>query len=311
MLKKLNKLRIMKLVKALAKNLCPPFLWTGVKMGLKFLIKLHTDIRMPQVDLAKIFAANAALCSEARIKNRCFVLLCGPSVNKQDLTLLRDEFCIAVNEFYLHKNFDVVNPAFYFSSGVVHHGFDVSPQGITYLKRLDQQCKSQTMLFNITDHSFIQELGLFQGKKSHYFAFNSSYKNLENNGIDLTKPLCSYQGSSIAALQLMLGMGFKEIYILGADHNWFQDINQEDHTTQDKHFYNADRSAFYAVSKSTYKYSYFDLYRDSYFLWSQYISLKEYAQKSGIKIFNATEGGYLDVFERVRYESLFESPIKG
>lgn len=36
-----------------------------------------------------------------------------------------------------------------------------------------------------------------------------------------------------------------------------------------------------------------------------YLSAKKYAEEHGIKIYNATRGGKLEVFERVDFDSLF------
>ena len=42
----------------------------------------------------------------------------------------------------------------------------------------------------------------------------------------------------------------------------------------------------------------------NYRLWQNYKSLKRIAEKKHIKIYNATNGGYLDVFERITYEQI-------
>ena len=46
-------------------------------------------------------------------------------------------------------------------------------------------------------------------------------------------------------------------------------------------------------------------------LWQSYRLIKEYLSKSksGIKIYNATKGGLLDVFERVEYESVLDKRL--
>ena len=44
---------------------------------------------------------------------RCFILGNGPSLNEQDLSLLRNEHCFVTNRFVLHNNFEVVDPNFY------------------------------------------------------------------------------------------------------------------------------------------------------------------------------------------------------
>ncbi len=39
---------------------------------------------------------------------------------------------------------------------------------------------------------------------------------------------------------------------------------------------------------------------------NSYQKIKEYAEQKGIKIYNATRGGYLEVFERVNLDDLLQ-----
>ena len=96
-----------------------------------------------------------------------------------------------------------------------------------------------------------------------------------------------YGGATVtyACIQIAVYMGFKEIYLLGVDCNYCKGSNS------------------------------------NYFFWEQkadvmnhkedrmvlsYESAREYADSHGIKIYNATRGGMLEVFERVEFDSLFQ-----
>ena len=41
-----------------------------------------------------------------------------------------------------------------------------------------------------------------------------------------------------------------------------------------------------------------------------YISVKKYAEEHNIEVLNATRGGYLNVFERIEFEELFNKAGK-
>ena len=41
---------------------------------------------------------------------RIFILCCGPSIQQQDLTLLKDEITMAVSSFYMHKDLRSYSP---------------------------------------------------------------------------------------------------------------------------------------------------------------------------------------------------------
>ena len=93
------------------------------------------------------------------------------------------------------------------------------------------------------------------------------------------------------ALQAVIYMGFKKIYIIGADFNYIGD-GASDHN----HFI-----AGYSDKKratKTYVFDYEQIHKS-------YQAAKNYADKHGIQIFNATRGGRLEIFERVDFDSLF------
>ena len=79
-------------------------------------------------------------------------------------------------------------------------------------------------------------------------------------------------------------MGFKEIYLLGVDCNYKGKL----------HFYNSDKLEKKMINHN----------EDG--MIKCYRSAKKYADEHGIKIFNATRGGALEVFPRVDFDSLFE-----
>ncbi len=96
-----------------------------------------------------------------------------------------------------------------------------------------------------------------------------------------------------ASIFLMINLGYREIYLLGADHSWLESfyVNERNQVILgDKHFY-GDQSVVcpYSLSK-----------------WLQNVStgfrtherLSEYANYMGVKVYNATEGSYIDAYER-------------
>ena len=90
-------------------------------------------------------------------------------------------------------------------------------------------------------------------------------------------------------IQLAVYMGFREIYLLGVDFNF-----SSDYKDKSNHFV----STYYSKNSKT-----------GYFLEKEsleaYEAAKKYAENHGIKIFNATRGGKLEVFERRNFDELF------
>ena len=84
-------------------------------------------------------------------------------------------------------------------------------------------------------------------------------------------------------------MGFKEIYLLGVDFSFSSNYKDAcNHFI--KNYYTKDSKAIFFADKESLQ---------------AYMSAREYADKNGIKIYNATRGGKLEVFDRVDFDSLF------
>ena len=100
------------------------------------------------------------------------------------------------------------------------------------------------------------------------------------------------------AAQLAAYMGFKEIYLIGVDHHFHISQNNAgeiivDDSVKDyfSEKYNTDKENLYIpnTEKST----------------LTYVAMKEQCERRGIRVFNATRGGKLEVFKRVDFGSLF------
>jgi hypothetical protein len=103
-----------------------------------------------------------------------------------------------------------------------------------------------------------------------------------------------YSGQTVtySMIQFAAYMGFKEIYLIGVDCNYSKDnsvISAESYF--DKRLFNASRT--YAAPEV-----------DTNLL--AYARAKEVCDQKGIKIYNATRGGKLEIFPRADFDSLFE-----
>jgi hypothetical protein len=111
--------------------------------------------------------------------------------------------------------------------------------------------------------------------------------------------LPSPQSVSIFALMVALQLGFGEIYLLGVDHT---SLNFQNGQYTYHHFYTGQQpNSLGEMPPPPDLETEFSSYVT---LWRQYKALREVANARGVKIFNATRGGLLDVFPRVEFESL-------
>lgn len=96
-----------------------------------------------------------------------------------------------------------------------------------------------------------------------------------------------YSGATVvyACLQLAVYMGAKQIYLLGCDFSFSSNLGaKENHCC--------------GPANPTYTFNF-------EFVKKAYECAKRETEKMGVKIYNATRGGKLEVFDRVNFDSLF------
>lgn len=249
-----------------------------------------------------LFFAKNIIQKNIELKNihkdeKCFVIGNGPSLNKQDLTLLQDEFTFVMNEFYLHKDFQIISPNYY----CLIDDYYFKKENLFSLKEIEKVTfpnKKITFFFPALFKKSIREHHLFENNKKYYLAFKGRIINTYPKVyLDITKPISGGNFTSYACLFLARYMGFKKIYLVGFDHDWVTENGKEIGC----HFYDQIREAEDIPQE---KLIYFS---DQYKIRESYSIIKDLFLKGGVEIFNATKGGYLDVFKRIDYNSLFKN----
>lgn len=213
---------------------------------------------------------------------RCFIVATGSSLLAEDLEVLQahKEKCISMNRIYNIFGQTSWRPDYY----MIEDALMIEDLG-REIADLDVPVKFVSSI----PSSYWEQDGLQTSLKYQLF-------NLDHQGSDLpyfssNVERCIYEGSTVtyACMQLAAYMGFKEIYLLGVDFNYSDDLYDEKN-----HFagYQSDgKVRLNAVYPERMK--------------AAYESAERYANEHGIRIYNATRGGKLEVFERVEFDKLF------
>lgn len=274
-------------------------------------ISIHENLRVPFYSLGKkrdsILDDNmiSILQKNSRYKNihegeRVFILCTGPSISEMELTRLKNEKTIAVSGFYLHKDCQTISPDYYCLPTFENFlNFDSATE---YLRKIQEATLKSQYFFSFHEKQVVDKMREYDNRCVNYIAF-ASMPDFEKFDIDLTSLAPNPQSVSIMALEIALYMGFKTIYLIGTEHDCLV-------TKRYTHFYEYSESI---VSQGNqYENAQgelggpFDLELEStYNLWRQYKKIKQIAERNGAKIYNATKGGILDIFERVEFDTLF------
>ncbi|PFH85605.1 6-hydroxymethylpterin diphosphokinase MptE-like protein [Bacillus sp. AFS088145] len=209
------------------------------------------------------------------LNERCFIVATGPSLKMEDLEKLQGEITFSMNSICLAFDETDWRPTYYGIQDIGNY--------LTFekeIKELDSECKfigeSILKYTEVPGEFYIYPMNMLNHNWLHR-KYNTKFSN------DAFATV--YDGYTItySLIQIAVYMGIKEIYLLGTDCNYTTDLNH--------HFKNYDYfDPSYSVAGNK--------------MIHAFKVAKEYADLNNIKIFNATRGGMLEVFERVDLDNV-------
>lgn len=225
---------------------------------------------------------------------RIFIIGNGPSLKNTDLDLLKDEYTFSMNRISQIFNSTKWRPFFFLCT-------------TENIKKPEWRADIDEGILS-SKYSFVWD-SLESGSD-----LNKVIKIRCNNGSEITKNapdswwstdpefgFSKFGTSMLVSLQLSSFMGFSEIYILGADlgfkNNLFQRIlykfNLKNFLPDNNHFTKGYGTPGF----------------NSKILNNNMLAAHKLAKKNllkeGVKVYNATVGGKLEIYERVDYKTLF------
>lgn len=229
---------------------------------------------------------------------RCFIVCNGPSINRQDLLLLKNEIVFCVSNGYLHKDYKELAPKYYCIPSITYDGV-AHEDIIAMLKGIEKSLNNTVLFTSIFDRSFFTTNNLFINKNINYLLFAKDATASSAKIPDISSAVFSVRTVPVMCILIAMYMGFKEIYLLGTEYDKIM-------TGRYTYFYGKgnDYNGHMRDGENIQPLcEQFDGYSKT---WKQWRYLKDIAQKNNIKIYNATLGGILDEFERVNYEQIFK-----
>jgi len=221
--------------------------------------------------------------SELRDKYNCkriILLYTGTSVNNIDFKLLKDEYVFGCSHLAMHKDFDNLNINFY--ADVDTWGYRLHYFYSWWSQIIYSKTKPGTKIFlDASSYEFVKKLYGFREKDTYYLAFNSKFfDNASNVSIDIEKlNNIITLGIFSASICISIYMGFKNIYLVGADYTKDPMISG--------HFYDC-------VKIST---------QPSPELVRRHEIINEFANSRGVTIYNVVDNGFDSrTFKQIRTE---------
>lgn len=216
---------------------------------------------------------------------RLFLIANGPSIKDMDLSVLKDEYTMCMNRFYIYFDKIGFTPSFFVCVedlvlGQFAEDIDAIPM--------------ENKFVNWRLHSKI--------KNSHYlkesFAFNPFFQT------DITKPTHFGGTVTFACLQLAYHMGFTEVIIIGMDHSF-----------KEKGVANKIEVRHYEKDESHFDPNYFpkgmkwklpDLDKSEI----GYLIARQHYEQNGRKIIDATINGKCQIFPKGDFYQIYQAKDK-
>lgn len=220
---------------------------------------------------------------------RCFIVATGPSLTLEDVNKLKGEICWTCNSgINLLKQTDW-RPTYYaLSDGVAFKNLK------SVLDSIDMPCTFYNEKDIVWSGANIFPLPMWVNlylSTEDRLALPWSWRK-HRMSKDITKKVFMCSSVVHVIIQICIYMGFKEIYLLGCDcTNPFQHSSIADFKPED-------------LAKSV------DFRRADYNVYTfmeDYKLAKRFSEKHGVKIYNATRGGALEVFPRVDLGEILNS----
>jgi hypothetical protein len=212
----------------------------------------------------------------------CFIIGLGPSLKADDLSLLHQNHIISFSVNNIAKIYKETEwrPEYYVMTD--KNAF-LDPN----LAHPEQRCKKNAFLSEEQEEFWKNNFS----EKNIRFHWRYNLPDMEEELFsDNVAKVCGNGGTCIyMCLQIAVYMGFKNIYLLGIDlTDMSQGVKQ---SPTYKHFYQEEELTG-------------RLWLD--LILKGYKSARKYADTHHVHIYNATRGGYLEIFDRVDFDSLFK-----
>lgn len=257
-------------------------------------------------------AAKLAKAAKSRVKDECIILANGPSLrdvldNHLKELLSRKADFLGVNMFGNNACFLQIKPTYYvltdpsfFRKTTVEETERQKELLVESLRRVDWNmilllptgAKGAELLYKIKDNPSITIL---------YYNYTpvNGFKSIEywlyrrNLGMPLAMNVLN------ASIFLMTNWGYRDIFLLGADHTWLKNFNIDPETnaliSDDQHFYGNKKINLNKHGKGV---------KFDEWLYNQYMGfhshrrLSEYASSRGVNVYNSTRVSLIDCYER-------------
>ena len=220
---------------------------------------------------------------------KCFIIGNGPSLRAEDLDKLQDS---GISTFAMNRVFKMFpqtkwRPTYYISEDIL-----ILRDTIADVERIAS--KITFIPINLKWYENVDVIG------AQYFwmDYNSELRETFGLSLDCAHSVRCRGTVTSTCIQFAIYMGFTEIYLLGIDHNYSKSIDMNGNVIEDKSVKDYFVDNYDSDIKD-------QVVHDMRAPTLAFCDVEQLSRKLGtFRVFNATRGGKLEVFERVSFDEI-------
>lgn len=285
--------------------------------------KFITELFQTLFSLVKIILLSKFFVSLKKYKStdeEAVILANGPCLTKDlelnsDFILARKKFC--VNLFSFSDDYQLLKPEFYVLAAPEFW----MKQPIEF--HANQREKLAEAIVNKTSWPLVLLIPVSAKNSKFIFKIRSNKniktvfynttptegcKSIINRLFRLNLGMPRPHNVLIPTIFLALNLGFKEIFLFGADHSWHEEIKVDDNnllTINHQHFFEKQEVRMPMYKFDGNHYFMHDIFRKLHLAFKGYFILKEYADFRKATIKNASSKSYIDAFDRINPKNIY------
>ena len=219
---------------------------------------------------------------------KCFIVANGPSLRVRDLDILFEHKvpCFGMNSIFDLFEQTKWRPNYYF----VYDRHYINSQ---YEEVIKLPLENIFIAYSkMGKRKIIRQENIFYYFTDYVYAVKPETAKKRYVRSDLDKMTSFAISTTQICIEFAMYMGFREIFLLGVDHNYSSGMNSHAKGIRPAAYYVNHWSP--GIEQST----------------NDYRMYEDYSKSNGVKIYNATRGGELEVFERVDFDSIWDKSDK-
>jgi len=268
-------------------------------VGIFNVIKYRVRVLESYVKYRRILSKNIEL-KNIHSGERCFIVGNAPSISKIEIEKLKDEFVFSISNGYHHPKYSYFKPNYHLLPALTYtsiKGGMNDEAAVRWFKEMDKEIGSAKLILSVKQIDLVGKYSLFSRRDVYYM--DTSAKDYHD--IDLTKTIGEIWSAPQIAIQVAMYMGFKEIYLLGVDHNSICSHKYD-------YFFDAQRVMKFKDASVDENRNIVDSLRERFLVHEKLFKVYELLANAAIfkrvKIINLSEESMVDCFERDSFDKV-------